>query len=83
MMLESKSFIEQTYRSCLGVLRLAEKYGNDRLEAACFRAVSAGAANYGMLKNILQKQLDKISLQTEIEFTTPTHENIRGAINYC
>ena len=33
-LLESRSFVEQTYDSCIGVLQLGKKYGNDRLEAA-------------------------------------------------
>ena len=35
--LETKSHPEQGYRACLGMLALARKYGNARLEAACAR----------------------------------------------
>jgi len=34
---------QQGFRSCLGILRLAERYGNDRLEAACRRALRLNA----------------------------------------
>jgi transposase len=34
---------EQGYRSCLGILRLSKRYGQERLEAACARAMAAGA----------------------------------------
>lgn len=34
---------EQGYRSCLGILRLAKRDGDTRLEAACARAVAVGA----------------------------------------
>ena len=34
---------EQGYRSCLGILRLAKRDGAGRLEAACARALAAGA----------------------------------------
>jgi transposase len=34
---------EQGYRSCLGILRLAKRDGAVRLEAACARALAAGA----------------------------------------
>ena len=37
--LTNKPHPEMGYRSCLGLLSLARKYGNDRLEAACRRAV--------------------------------------------
>lgn len=43
--LTSRSFYEQTYTSCLGVLRLGKKYGNDRLEAACLRSASSPLVN--------------------------------------
>ena len=35
---------EQGYRSCLGILRLARRYGEERLEAAASRALAAGPA---------------------------------------
>jgi transposase len=37
---------EQGYRSCLGILRLAKRYGAVRLEAACTRAVAVRARSY-------------------------------------
>ena len=82
-LLASKAFIEQTYDGCLGVLRLAEKYGNDRLEAACRRANAGSRINYKTLNNILKNNLDKIPLDgNEITLTIPAHENIRGAEAY-
>jgi transposase len=32
---------EQGYRTCLGVIRLADKFGRDRLDAACHRALES------------------------------------------
>jgi transposase len=83
IILTSRAFPEQTFNSCLGVLRLANKYGNDRLEAACKRVVTAGGASYQMIKNILQKKLDQMPEQGTLDFTTPSHDNLRGAQNYC
>jgi transposase len=40
--LESRPHPEQGYRACLGLLNLAKTYGEDRLEAACRRALSTG-----------------------------------------
>lgn len=81
--LQSKSLIEQTYKSCLGVLRFAKSKTPQRLEAACARARSSGKVNYGVIKNILEKNLDKIpSVQQSLDFKTPAHENIRGANQY-
>jgi hypothetical protein len=82
-MLGAKAFIEQTYDGCLGVLRLADKYGNDRLEAACKRANTGSRVNYKILYNILRNNLDKIPvLEKELTLFIPEHDNIRGAEAY-
>ena len=82
-LLGSKAFIEQTYDGCLGVLRLADKYGNDRLEAACKRANTGSRINYKIIHNILKNNLDKVSMkENELTLFIPDHENIRGAEAY-
>lgn len=69
---------EQGYRSCLGILRLGKKYGAERLEAACTRAVAVGARSYRHVDSILSHGLDQIE-QTEASSTAPRrHENVRG-----
>lgn len=78
--LSSKIFPEQTYNSCLGIFRLGKQYGNDRLEAACQRAIDSPHANYGIIQNILKNNLDKT--EEPLKNPIPTHENIRGSINY-
>jgi len=77
---------EQGYRSCLGILRLGKKYGKDRLEAACARAVALGAYSYKSIQSILSTGLDKQPLPGT-EKTTKTaapadHANIRGPQYY-
>ena len=78
--LQSKIFYEQTYNSCLGILRLGKQYGTPRLEAACTRIQDAPTVNYGMVANILKRHLDKTS-PDPIQ-TTPPHEQIRGPQTY-
>jgi len=80
--LDQKIFVEQTYNSCLGLFRLGDKYGNDRLEAACQRALLGSRVTYMMVKSILERNLDKASPQSDLLFTFPEHENIRGATSY-
>lgn len=79
--LESKIFYQQTYNSCLGILRLGKQYGKDRLEAACQRALTASVVNYGMIANILKRNLDKVPLAQSLS-PVPRHEQIRGADFY-
>lgn len=80
--LEQKIYIEQTYNSCLGVFRLGEKYGSDRLEAACGRALMGYKVTYMGIKNILERNLDKAHSQTDLFVSIPDHDNIRGAESY-
>jgi transposase len=80
--LTSREFIEQTYLSCKGLKRLSERYGPKRFEAACQRAMKGSRVTYGMIKNILEKNLDKQTDPQEDLFTIPRHDNIRGAQSY-
>jgi transposase len=52
--LTSRRVEQQAYRSCMGLLKLAEKYSSKRFEAACNRALSYTASpSYKSIKNIL------------------------------
>ncbi|RAA04248.1 IS21 family transposase, partial [Ralstonia pseudosolanacearum] len=51
--LTHKSHPEMGYRACLGLLSLARKYGKDRLEAACARAVAIGSLTRKSVLSIL------------------------------
>lgn len=75
---------EWGYRSCLGLFRLAKKYGAERLDAACRRALHAGARSYRSVQTILQHGLDGQPLPgDEVPATSGgTHENVRGSEYY-
>jgi transposase len=79
--LSSRNFYEQSYNSCLGILRLGKQYGSQRLEAACLRIEDAPVVNYTMLSNILKKHLDQIMPVQPIN-STPGHDQIRGPQSY-
>ena len=69
---------EMGYRSCLGILRLEKRFGAERLEAACKRALLVGARSYQPVKAILSNGLDQAQLEQDEEKALPIHENIRG-----
>lgn len=48
-------------RSAQNIIRLKKKFGTQRLEAACKRAVYYGSYKYGSVKNILERELDKLN----------------------
>lgn len=76
---------EMGYRSCLGILRLARRDGEVRLEAACARAMAAGARSYRHVDSILKKGLDRLpplEPVTPTQEVLPLHENIRGSDYY-
>jgi len=81
--LQSKSFFEQTYNSCLGIMRLDKQYGNDRLEAACTRALALPIINYGSINNILKHNPDKqATLFDKAASNIPEHNQLRGPAAY-
>jgi len=81
-LLASRKHPQQAYRSCLGLLRLASRYGEERLEAACRRALPAGIHSYKGVKNILDAKLDQVAPEEPVPETTTVHENIRGQTYY-
>ncbi len=56
--MDARTHPEQGYRSCLGIIRLGERYGAERLEAACARALAARALSYRSVESILRHGLD-------------------------
>jgi transposase len=80
LILASKPHPEMGYRACLGILRLAKTYSDQRLEAASQRALQLQACSYSSLRSILKRSLDKqTTLEQESGKPGPRHENLRGA----
>ena len=82
-LLETRPHPQQAYRSLLGILRLGKSYGDQRLEAACDRALHIGALSYRSIESILKNGLDKKPLPGPGSTNRPVdHNNIRGAEYY-
>jgi transposase len=83
--LNRRAYPEQGYRACLGLLRLGKAYGDDRLEAACERALGLGAYSYKSVKSILSTGLDQqplLQANGAGKHVPLDHKNIRGATYY-
>ncbi|MGH7273174.1 MAG: IS21 family transposase, partial [Nitrospiria bacterium] len=81
--LSSRLHPEQGFRACLGILRLGKGYGQDRLEAACIRAIVLKSFSYKSIESILKTGLDRRPLPSEPAPTLSVeHENIRGPHDY-
>jgi transposase len=82
--LDSRPHPEHGYRACLGILRLGDRYGPERLEAACARALRIGGTTYRSVKSILEHGLDREPLveeQTTLQLPQD-HPHIRGPEYY-
>ena len=81
-LLAEKPHPEMGYRSALGVISLSRKYGPERVEAACTRAVRMKVHRYQSVKSILASGLDQQPLPQLITRPPVEHTNIRGAGYY-
>jgi transposase len=81
--LVSRPHPQQGFRSAMGLLRLEKTYGQQRLEAACTRAISGEAYSYKSVASILKTGLDRQPLPEPKTSTEPVvHRNIRGTAYY-
>lgn len=82
--MEARTYPEQGYRSCLGVMRLGKTYSNERLEAACARAVGCRITSYKSIQSILKNGLDRQPLGPEPQSVAHNvaHINVRGSGYY-
>ena len=80
--IDARPVPQQAYRSCMGILRLAKSYGNQRLEAASKRALNIGATSYKSLASILKNNLDARVPVQPTECLGIDHGNIRGSRYY-
>jgi transposase len=84
-LLNNRPHPEMGFRSCLGLLSLEKKFGKERLEAACQRALALSAPTRSSVLSILEKGLDSQPLPDSDSASAappPVHENVRGAAYY-
>lgn len=81
-LMDRRAHPELGFKACLGVIRLADKYGKARVELACGKAIRIRSFSFrcvdSILKNCLQDQPDPESLS----LPERPHENLRGAAYY-
>ena len=83
--LSSHKVEQQGYRSCMGLLKLADKYSVVRLEAACCKALSyTPKPGYQNIKTILTTGQDKVPVEKASPPTddSASHGFTRGAGYY-
>lgn len=82
-LMADKPHPEMGYRACLGIIRLSRRYGRERLEAACRRALERSVCTYRSIQSILATGLDQHAAP-ELVSPAPAlqHTNLRGAEYY-
>ena len=84
--LDSRPRLELGLSSCFGILKLAKKFGRDRLEAASRRALKFNACSYRSVNAILVGGLDRLSdvasTSSSAQSLLPFHKNVRGKEYY-
>ena len=75
---------QQGFRSCLGIISLGKRYGKDRVEAACKRALAIGGRSFKSVRSILETGLDQKPLDQPAQtILNLSHDNIRGGEYYA
>jgi len=77
VLLKSRAFPQQAYRTCLGILDLARKHSHARLEIVCERLLPAHLLSYKDVKAELERLSANLPAQP-----FPVHENVRGQSYY-
>lgn len=79
----ARSHPQQGFRACLGIMHLAKTHGEQRLEAACTRALAVGSLSWRGVKSILTAGLDREPSPAPVTSEPITHDNVRGADYYA
>lgn len=83
-LLANKPHEQQAYKSCMGVLSLAKKYGNEDLNLACRRALNYDRISYKdvelYLKDLIGRRKDAADDSQILQFAA--HKNLRDKALY-
>lgn len=84
-LLQEKRHSEQSYRRILALLSNAKKYGRERLNNACGRALLINSPTRTSVESILKQGLDQVAVElppVQEELALDNHENVRGEDYY-
>jgi transposase len=81
VMMDSMPRPEMAFRSCQGVIRMASKYGRERLERACHRALQLRDCRYRSISSMLKNNLEELDLPVN-QVKVSNHYNLRGRNYY-
>lgn len=81
----ARTYPEQGYRACMGIIHLGQHYEPERVEAAAKRAIKYNTCSFKSVSAILAAGLDRQTDagETPRQLTLPEHGNIRGKGYYA
>ena len=78
-----RTYPEQAYKACMGIIHLSRHYEPERVEAAAERALKYNACSFRSMKAILAAGLDRQdNRENGGQMCLPLHQNIRGKEYY-
>jgi len=82
--LQSTTYPEQAYKSCIGILSMVRKAGKEQLMVACRKGHQLGVYNYTFIKRVIENGYARQGMNRESngQSSLPFHENIRGSEYY-
>lgn len=67
----------------MGIIRLGKRYGNDRLDRACSRALKMHIVGYRHIESMLKTGRDQLPDADDVAGRPAvSHDNLRGAAYY-
>jgi transposase len=82
LILRSRPHPEQGFRSAIGIIGLVKRYGAERVDAACARALVLDTRSYTSVAAILKNHAEKAASEPNLEAPILIHSNIRGSGYY-
>jgi hypothetical protein len=76
--LDSREHSVQSYRACMGIMRLAKKYPSEIMEAACKKANESNVFSYKYFEMIIKNEAQTKNIPAEMGLP-PRQNNLRGS----
>jgi len=80
-LMKSRAYPEEAFRPSLGIIRLAKRFGNERVDKACAWALELNIVTYRRIETILRNRREKPAAR--IDPPNLTHPNLRGPTYYA
>ena len=75
--LKSREYPVQTYRACMGIMRLGKSYSNEIMETASEEALDKNTCSYKYFSIILKQAAQTTAAKDTVEIIA--HDNVRGS----